>query len=177
VLATLTAPCPKTYGRVSVELFDAEGSRLPVASLNLGYDIRNTQALQTADAAAFTSQAGHRYLLHVTQSGCTGAEYALEFAPQGALGTRLEPAKACSDANVAATNARVRLKRSRSAAAGCRPRQAPSDEPQLRTTRRHAREDRATGTAARPVDRFREGRTRGIDPGAAPAGRGARQCD
>jgi hypothetical protein len=115
ILATLQTQCSKSYGRISLDLLDAEGSSLPVATLQLGYDIWNARTPKTADTAAFTSVVGHRYLLHVTQSGCDSAGYTLQLAPDGALGTRLAPTKACTDANIVATRARVKLRQLRAA--------------------------------------------------------------
>src|SRR5205085_1128521 len=80
VLATLATPYRTSYGRISIELLDGEGSSYPIASLGLGYEV-STSARRTADTLAFTSELGHRYFLHVTQSGCDGSAYSLQLTP------------------------------------------------------------------------------------------------
>jgi len=127
VQATLMTACAKSYGRISIDLHDADApGRLAFAAMALGNDIFNSGTPRLSATTTFTSQVGHRYLLHVTQSGCAGGAYSLSLAPTGALGTRLAPADACKAANATATRARVKLKRLRGArrrARGARRRQ------------------------------------------------------
>ena len=109
ILATLDSPCPTKYGQIRIALLDAEGSPYsPLGSLTLGLSYA-TSTQNTVDRLAFTSQVGHRYLLRVTQSSCTGAAYSIDFAPTGALGTTLLPTAECAQAAGAATQAVRRL--------------------------------------------------------------------
>lgn len=114
IMATLNTVCRSSYGRVTVDLLDADGSRWPIDSLKLGFDVfGNRSAPRTVDTATFTSQVGHRYFLHVTQSSCDPAAYSLGLVPTGALGTRLAPTKACEAGNAAARRAASKLKQLR----------------------------------------------------------------
>lgn len=114
VMAMLNTVCRTSYGRVTVDLLDADGPRSPLAALRLGYDPFGAQsAPRTVDTARFTSEVGHRYFLHVTQSSCDPAAYSLGIAPTGALGTRLAPTRACEAGSAAARRAVAKLTRLR----------------------------------------------------------------
>jgi hypothetical protein len=98
ILATLDGACATHYGQQRFTLLDAEGSPFsPVGSLTLGFSYV-TGMQTTVDRLAFTSQAGHRYLLRVSESSCTDVPYSLSFAPTGALGTTLLPTGDCMQA-------------------------------------------------------------------------------
>jgi hypothetical protein len=119
VLATLKTPCSSSDGTVHIDLLDGDGSTLPIVSLRLGYDFTNSKVPLTTATASFTSEIGHRYLLHVTESSCDGVGYSLALAPTGALGRRIAPTQACDAANVIRRRTSYNLRR-------------------LRATRRHA---------------------------------------
>jgi hypothetical protein len=119
VLATLKTPCASSYGSVHIDLLDGDGSQSPISSLRLGYDFTNGKVSLTTATASFTSEIGHRYLLHVTQSSCDAVAYSLAIAPTGALGRRIAPTQACDAANVIRRRTSYNLTR-------------------LRATRRHA---------------------------------------
>lgn len=105
ILATLDNACPAHYGQIRITVLDAEGNPYsPVGSLTLGLSYA-TSLQNTVDRLAFTSQTGHRYLLRVTQSSCTGGAYSIDFAPTGALGTTLLPTAECAQAVAAAKQA------------------------------------------------------------------------
>ncbi len=105
ILATLDSPCPSPSGQIRIAVLDAEGNPYsPVGSLTLGLSYA-TSMQNTVDRLAFTSQVGHRYLLRVTQSSCTGGAYSIDFAPTGALGTTLLPTAECAQAAGAAKQA------------------------------------------------------------------------
>lgn len=115
LLATLGAPCGSSYGRVIVDVLDGESARVPFESLQLGYDTRNPKVTATTASTVFTSEIGHRYLVHVTQSSCHGVPYSLSLAPIGALGVKLAPTKECATASRARGRATSKLKQLRTA--------------------------------------------------------------
>lgn len=115
LLATLGAPCGSSYGRVIVDVLDAESARLPIESLQLGFDTRNPKVTATTARTVFTSEIGHRYFAHVTQASCHGVAYTLSLAPIGALGTKLAPTKQCTTASRARGRATSKLKQLRAA--------------------------------------------------------------
>jgi hypothetical protein len=115
VLATVNTLCRASYGSVTMDLLDAEGSRSPVDAIRLGYDPAHSKVAVTAATMSFTSQVGHRYLLHVTQSGCDGVAYSMALAPVGALGTTLMRTKTCTDGIRAERRSKTSLTRLRAA--------------------------------------------------------------
>ena len=97
VLATLKSACPSKIGSLVVHVFDADGSRAPLADLRLGY--RGDPEPTLADRMAFTSIRGHRYYLQVTQSSCMNTPYDLSIEPADALSTSLETTIECARAH------------------------------------------------------------------------------
>lgn len=110
VLATLAAPCRTSYGRLSVDLLDADvpGFGNDVGSIRLGRsDAAPSGSGQLlAGRTSFTSKRGHRYFLKVTQSGCDSAAYTISLAHTNALTGALEITAECQAAKQAVTRAR-----------------------------------------------------------------------
>jgi hypothetical protein len=115
VLATLTGSCRAHSGSIRVAVYDPEGPiGLPVLAFTLGYT--GWPDLQTADRGSFTSIAGHRYLIKVTDSLCDGTGYTLDVAPREDLSSVLGSTRDCLQARGTAKAAHVRAARLRSAA-------------------------------------------------------------
>lgn len=111
VLATLGTACSSPTGQVRVNVFDADGSVLPLDTLVLRRDHASGASGITSDHLRYTSKAGHRYFLRVTQTGCEYATYSISFAPSDVLGTHLDPTAECTDSRRAASKQRAALKR------------------------------------------------------------------
>jgi hypothetical protein len=111
VLATLSGACPSAYGNIRVLVLDADVPySTPLGTLTLGKDWTSSNSSPiTAARIAFTSQAGHRYFLKVTQTSCQNTPYTLQLAPAQDLTRTLQPVFACTDATRTARLARWRL--------------------------------------------------------------------
>jgi hypothetical protein len=115
VLLTLSGTCPVTSGAITVALLDGE---VPSYSANLGtatvgYSYSAPPA--TAGQVSFTSLAGHRYLMRVTQRGCMNTAYTLEVAPSANLTQTLVDTAECAAAKSATRREFIRLSRLRGA--------------------------------------------------------------
>jgi len=110
LLALLNGACSSRVGRISAQVYDADGGYgLPVIDLTLGYNFRDSDHPKTADQASFTSEVGHRYFIAVRQSLCQGVGYTLQLAPTEDLTATLRDTVECQTARGAATAARRKL--------------------------------------------------------------------